>query len=296
VDNKLAPGAKIMIRRSGDVIPAVEKVIEAAKEAKMPSAHPWKWLDNDCTAAHIILDKNKITETPKEVYQAKLVLFAKTFELTGLGPGIAAKLVNGGIMTPAKLITAQQSELVNCIGTANGQKLYTQLQCLDSKVTESKLMVASSLLPRGVGETKLAILFQTQPDPRNWHQLPDLAGWTTDSIQEVLRSLPAYVKYRNEEMSKWPYPILPASTKTTNATTPTTTPQKGTVCFTGVRSKELEAKLTAAGWKVVDTVSSKLSLLVVPDNDVSETGKVKKARDLNVRILPISQVEKNLSL
>lgn len=293
VDNKLAPGAKILIRRSGDVIPAVERVVQAAKEAKMPVNHPWKWLNEDSTSAHIVLDKSKIQDTPKEVLQAKLVLFAKTFELSGLGPGIALKLVDAGLQTPGKLVKASETSISNAIGTGNGAKLYKQLCDISSKMTEMKLMVASSILPRGIGEAKLTILFQAQTDPRNWHQLPELGGWSADSVKEVLSSLPAYAKWRAEEFPQFPYPILPATSTPVVAAIE----QKGTVCFTGVRSKELEAKLVSAGYKIVDGVSSKLTILVVPDGDAGNTGKVKKAKDYGtVKILGLSDVAKQLAL
>jgi len=292
VDNKLAPGAKILIRRSGDVIPAVEKVLVPASEPKMPSAHPWKWLEGDSSAAHIILDKEKSEVTPKEVLQARLVLFAKTFELAGLGPGIATKLVEGGITTPGKLCTSSESAISNVIGSGNGKKLSSQITLLGAKVSELKLMVASAVLPRGMGETKLGALFQAQSDPRNWHQLPEPAGWTASSLNELVTALPSYVKWREAEFPQWPYPLL--------LTTPVeaqTIPKKGTICFTGVRSKPLEALLKAAGWETVDTVSSKLNVLVIPDGDETDTGKVKKARQLGtIQILHLSQVQTTLGV
>jgi NAD-dependent DNA ligase len=67
--------------------------------------------------------------------------------------------------------------------------------------------------------------------------------------------------------------------------------QKGTVCFTGVRDKALEADLVAAGWKSVDSITKSLTLLVVPDGPLVTTVKIKKAQDLgSVRILPLSEV------
>jgi DNA ligase (NAD+) len=294
VDNKLAPGAKILIRRSGDVIPAVERVVVPAAEPKMPSSHPWKWLENNSTSAHIILDKEKSEETPKEVLQARLVLFAKTFDIAGLGPGIATKLVDAGITTPGKLCSSSESAIATAIGSGNGKKLLAQLNLVGTKVSELKLMVASAALPRGVGETKLTTLFQAQADPRNWHQLPELAGWTASTLHELVAALPAYVKWREAEFPHWAYPILPSPADPVE-TTPLE--KKGTLCFTGVRSKPLEALLKAAGWETVDTVSSKLNVLVIPDGDETDTGKVKKARQLGtVRILHVSQVQTTLGV
>jgi DNA ligase (NAD+) len=293
VDNKLAPGAKILIRRSGDVIPAVERVIVPAAQPKLPTAHPWKWLENDESSAHIVLDTSKVEETPKEVLQARLVLFAKTFDIAGLGPGIATKLVDAGITTPGKLCSSTEAAISNAIGSGNGKKLMAQVNTVGTKVSELKLMVASAVLPRGIGETKLTILFQTQPDPRLWHQLPELAGWTASSLGELLASLPAYQTWRAEEFPHWDYPILPSILDAPAAPIE----KKGTICFTGVRSKPLEALLKAAGWEIVDGVSSKLNVLVIPDGEETDTGKVKKARQLGtVRILQLSQVQTTLGV
>jgi DNA ligase (NAD+) len=295
VDNKLAPGAKILIRRSGDVIPAVEKIVVPAAEPKMPTAHPWKWLEDDMTSAHIILDKEKVEQTPKEVLQARLVLFAKTFEIAGLGPGIATKLVDAGITTPGKLCSATETAVSNAVGSGNGKKLMAQLNTLGTKVSELKLMVASAVLPRGIGEAKLTILFKTQPDPRKWHQFPELAGWTSATLKELLESLPAYQTWREKEFPQWSYPILPSVVEAPTVAAPVE--KKGTVCFTGVRSKPLEALLKDAGWEIVEGVSSKLTVLVIPDGDDTDTGKVKKARQLGtVRILPLSQVQTTLGV
>ena len=147
-------------------------------------------------------------------------------------------------------------------------------------------MVASSVLPRGVGETKLKVLFDTEADPRRWNTLPVLAGWSADSMKELLKTLPEYAAWRARETPQIPYPIL-----VHRAAAAAPKEQKGSLCFTGVRSKDLEAKLEAAGWKIVDTVSSKTTFLVVPDGGAESTGKVKKAQELGtVRIVEISKV------
>jgi NAD-dependent DNA ligase len=289
VVNKLGPGAKILIRRSGDVIPAVERVIQSCVEAAMPTGFVWKWLGDAADAAHIVLDKEKMGQTPKEVLQARLVLFAKTLDIAGMGPGIATKLVEAGLTTPGKVISAGEGKLVEVIGKGNGPKLQAQLAAVIGKTTEAQWMVASSVLPRGIGETKLKVLFDVEPDPRRWSSLPVLAGWSTDTMKELLKSLGEYGAWRARETPQIPYPILPVGGAAVAAKPPVAV--KGSICFTGVRSKEMEAKLEAAGWKVVDTVSSKTTILVVPDGGAESTGKVKKAQDLGtVRIVEISKL------
>ena len=292
VENKLAPGAKIVIRRSGDVIPAVDRVVTPAAEPKMPGGtegQAWKW---DANATHLVQIAGTAVST--EVLKAQLVHFAKTMEIVGMGPGVVAKLVDAGVDSVRKLFGAKSADLIRILGKTLGPKIIAELEAIASRASEIQLMVASSRMPRLIGDTKLKLLFDLKTDPRQWSTLPAPQGWSADKLAELMAALPAYEAWRRSETPHIPYPILPAAMPLAPAL-----PQvaKGTVCFTGVRSKELEAELEAAGWKIVSSVSGKLGVLIVADTDGADSSeKAKKARDLGVRILKISSVKKELGL
>ena len=289
VENKLAPGARIVIRRSGDVIPAVDRIVAAAAAPKMPNGSEgsqWKW---DANATHLVQIAGISVST--EVLKAQLVHFAKTMEIVGMGPGVVAKLVDAGVDSVRKLFGTK--DLVRILGKTLGPKIEAELEAISSRATEIQLMVASSRMPRLIGDTKLKVLFDLKADPRQWNTLPAPQGWSADKLAELIAVLPAYEAWRRSETPHIPYPILPAAAPVVVAPSVA----KGTVCFTGVRSKELEFELEAAGWKVVNSVSGKLGVLIVADTDGADTSeKAKKARDLGVRILKISSVKKELGL
>lgn len=291
VDNKLAPGAKIVIRRSGDVIPAVDRVIMPGATPKMPNGSEgsqWKW---DTNATHLVQIAGTVLST--EVLKAQLVHFAKTMEIVGMGPGVVAKLVDAGVDSVRKLFGTKSTDLVRILGKTLGPKIEAELEAISGRATEIQLMVASSRMPRLIGDTKLKVLFDLKADPRQWSTLPAPQGWSANKLAELIAVLPAYETWRHSETPHIPYPILPV------AVAAAAVPQvaKGTVCFTGVRSKELESQLEAAGWKIVGSVSGKLGVLVIADSDGADTSeKAKKARDLGVRILKISSVKNELGL
>ena len=292
VDNKLAPGARIVIRRSGDVIPAVDRVVLGAVTGKMPNGtegSQWKW---DANATHLVQITGTTVST--EVLKAQLVHFAKTMEIVGMGPGVAAKLVDAGVDSVRKLFGTKSADLVRILGKTLGPKIEAELEAISGRATEIQLMVASSRMPRLIGDTKLKVLFDLKADPRQWSTLPAPQGWSADKLAELIAVLPAYETWRRFETPHIPYPILPAPLA---AVVQAPVVAKGTVCFTGVRSKELESQLEAAGWKSVNSVSGKLGVLIVADTDGADTSeKAKKARDLGVRILKISSVKKELGL
>jgi NAD-dependent DNA ligase len=293
VDNKLAPGVRIVIRRSGDVIPAVDRVVTAAATPKMPNGSEgsqWKW---DANATHLVQIVAAGSVVSTEVLKAQLVHFAKTMEIVGMGPGVVAKLVDAGVDSVRKLFGTKSADLVRILGKTLGPKIEAELEAISGRATEIQLMVASSRMPRLIGDTKLKVLFDLKADPRQWNALPAPQGWSADKLAELITVLPAYEAWRRSETPHIPYPILPAVAPV--AVAPVVA--KGTVCFTGVRSKELESELEAAGWKSVSSVSGKLGVLIVADTEGADTSeKAKKARDLGVRILKISSVKKELGL
>ena len=295
VENKLAPGARIVIRRSGDVIPAVDRVITGGAAGKMPvgiEGTAWKWDVNTTHLVQIVATGNTVST---EVLKAQLVHFAKTMEIVGMGPGVAAKLVDAGVDSVRKLFGTKSTDLVRILGKTLGPKIESELERCSTHTSELQLMVASSRMPRLIGDTKLKILFDLKGDPRQWNTLPVPQGWSADKLAELIQVLPTYEAWRHSETPHIPYPIVATAAAAAAAAAPVV-PAKGTVCFTGVRSKELEAELETAGWKVVDSVSSKLSVLIIADGDAGLTGKAKKARDLGIRILEISSVKKELAL
>ena len=269
LQNKLGPGARIVIRRSGDVIPKLDGVL-AATEASFPPEGTWEWDGVNIKAVGISV----------EMVSAKLHYFLKTLEIPGAGPATATALVGAGIVGPATLWGASAETLSKILGPKTGAALYANLRNL--KFTELALMHASSILPRGVGTTKLNSLFATEPDPRKWPGMTPPEGWTSESFENFLAILPTYVTWRKDV--PYPYPLL-----VSNVATPVDIPTKAIVCITGFRDKAIEERALAKGFPIVSSFTSKVSLLLVPDGEVKESEKVKTAKEKGIKIVSRSQ-------
>lgn len=263
-DKKIGPGSKIMIRRSGDVIPTLDHVLLETTPS-FPPSETYKW---DATHTHIQLTEG----STEEFAVSKLQHFTKTLGIMNFGPGLVAKVVAKGVTGPKALYALSANQLSEIIGPTTGQKIYDALRAV--KPTEMMLMIASSLMPRGVGETKLSSLFELEADPRKW-LVTAVEGWSAKSLNEFLEVLPVYEKWRKEELPQYAYPILSA---------PVVMGTKGSVCFSGFRSADLEASLKAKGYEIGDSVTKKTVLLVVASVGES-SGKVKKANELKIKIV-----------
>ena len=270
VDRVLGVGARVKIRRSGDVIPTLDSVLFPAETPALPQdLATWMWADNDPVAAtHIISKKVSVEQTTSQ-----LLHFAKTHDIPSLGPANCKLLIKASIDGPAALWKATATTLGALLGPKTGQTIYDALRARLSVATELEFMLSSSVIPRGVGESKLNALFAMYPDPRVWSSATDCpSGWTLDSFREFQRQYPTYEQWRTSEIFWIPYPILMTNVAAGAAAKPSMR-----VCLTGFRDKELEKAAQERGFEIAPSVTQTLHVLITPDGDRTESEKVKKA-------------------
>lgn len=288
----IGPGARVVIRRSGDVIPKLDRVVAAAPGgASLPAGTSWEW---DTTRTHIRLVAGAGGES-KELVAARLGHFLRSLEVPGCGAATVGALVEGGITGPATLWAAPAERLSELLGPKTGASLWVNLRSKLESASEMDLMLASSQMPRGVGDTKLGALFLLSTHPDRWQGLCEArgapAGWSEEALKGFWGALGPYVAWRRRELSWIQYPILPGAAPAPASATAATPPacSAGTVCMTGFRDAALEARARAAGWIIADSLTSKVTVLLVPDGDVKESGKVKTAREKGIKIIQRSK-------
>jgi hypothetical protein len=195
--------------------------------------------------------------------------------------------VEGGVDEPRKLLATSVEKLSELLGPTTGVTLATGLQKAMASMTEKKLMIASSCMPRGVGDTKLTALFTSEPDIRRWSTISSAAGWSKDALTAFLLTVPVYEQWRRTQILGIAYPIVPTPAPTPASVSATSGPVKarGGACFTGFRDPGLEATLKELGFTIQATVSKNTKILIIPDDADSNTQKIQKARELGVNIL-----------
>jgi len=267
---KLGPGARIVVRRSGDVIPTLDSVITCT-EPSMPTI-AWSW---DSNGTHAVASGL----VSKEGSSKALLHALQTLEIDGVGPGLADKLVEAGFDTLKKCMDA--TDLSSAIGSGRGPKLLASLRSAVAGASLMRMMIASNLLPRGVGERKLKMLFDVEADPSKWtFEKCNVNGWGSIGVQDLLKVVPAVLEWCQKHKPIAPLPAVPAPAAPAAVSK--------LVVFTGVRDKDVEAKATAAGWTMSDALTKKTSLLVVAD-DGKDSVKTKKATEYGIRIMKISE-------
>jgi NAD-dependent DNA ligase len=246
------------------------------------------WDGPEESASHLKLREGEGAEN-EDVVLKKLEHFAKTLDIPHLGPGLCVKLISESIVSPRDLATITQANLVKAIGEGMAKKIFPTIQTQLEKASEMDLMIASSMMPRGVGESKLKALFALNPDPRAWSSIKTCEGWSSSALQSFYSKLPAYEAWRKEELPMIPYPKIGVAKTPVTVATPV---KKEFFCFTGFRSADLQAKLEAKGHEFTATFSKKTTVLVVTDEETlnSNTEKIRKAREAGTKILTRDQM------
>ena len=308
----IGPGARIILRRSGDVIPTIEKVLSPSPSgAAMPlslTEGAWEW---DATHVHAKRCEGT-TEGAQEALTQALLHALQTLEVDGVGPGLVKKMVAAGITTLKALWTATPQSLTGPLGPTRSTQVLTSLRERVRVASPITLLIASNLLPRGVGERKLRPLAAINADPRAWTRraVEGVAGWSSESLDSLFAVLPAALEWGVSSVgaSSSPAASSASSASSASASSSASAPvskeanhvaRKGQAVFTGVRDKALEAQMTAAGWEIAPSVTSSTTIVIVADTGTGTgtgtgqptgkpTGKVLAAKKKGIEICSLS--------
>jgi NAD-dependent DNA ligase len=290
-DNAVSPGAKILVRRSGDVIPTLEKVLVAGPTGwKQPPEGRWKW---DTNGVHAV-------DTSEEASPEKLAL-EMAHQLVALGiEGVSKttckKIVEGGIRTLYDLMVASVNRVQELIGKVNGEKLKTSLEPAMKNAPLAAWIKSFLGWPKGFGDKRIEACLALEPDVSKWANCGGKVpkGMSAEAFAEVVKQVPAYLAWRERfppskvvaaGIDITPVPTIQLTNG--NVLVPTI---KGYYVMSGFRDADLQKRLLVAGWRMDDKVKRTTQFLLVPD-DAKETVKVKTARDAGVRIVLRSAVD-----
>jgi NAD-dependent DNA ligase len=292
-DNKIGPGAVIGLVRSGDVIPFCTKVIQPMpveiyddwffeKVRLFGKVHWTTNLVGD--NVDLVLDDANLDPTVK--YE-QLVDFFDTIGAPHLGEGNLQKIFEMGFETPESVINLTQEDLSSILNsTIMGKKIFAGLREKLTNIPLYKLMGAYPSFGRGVGVRRMKLLYDAFAGDMSlcgqYSKIVDVSGFEDKTAKKISLGYPAFVDFIFEvkhaiSLAKYEAPKVGKFTDIA-------------VVFTGFRDKSLESQIVEQGGKIGSAVSSKTGLVVTPDPDGS-SGKLKKARELNIQIINIDTLK-----
>jgi NAD-dependent DNA ligase len=272
-DMGLGVGAKVLVKRSGMVIPIIADVITTV-EFQMPDVPNIGWNDNG-------IELITLTETDEQRFK-QVVSFFEILETDSFGEGVIKQLWDNGHKSVKDILNLSQSDLekIDRFGKRKAQIVYNSIKKAMSDVSLSKLQHATGLF-KGLGSKKLALLehFTTKPSV---DQILEIEGFAEISAQSYIDGYDKFFEFIEE---------LPITIQEKVEAVKVSNDLDGmTFVFTGIRSPEYEDFITKNGGKIASTVSKNTTHLVMKSKG-SGSSKEKKAIDFGVKILEIKDLE-----
>ena len=286
VKNKIGIGSVILLIRSGDVIPKVEKVIKPSEEPKLPDEDiKYQW--NETKKDFILTDFGDNDTVNLKIIED----FFKNIDVVGLGRGNVKRIMNAGFDTIPKIInmTVENFLMVEGFKQKMANKVYNSVHEKLGSASIEDLMVASNLFQRGLGKRRVIEILKRYPDiliskesnEKKMEKIIGLEGFKTktaqmfvpyiDNFKDFLKSIDLEHKLNVQNPSKkdQSHPLYEKK-----------------IVMTGFRDKELTTILEEVGVELSGSVSKNTFMVVVKDID-DDTGKADKARKMKVPMMEV---------
>jgi DNA ligase (NAD+) len=295
--NKIGPGAIVEVKKAGDIIPKIERVIQGTK-AQMPDPKvvgPYAFND---TGVDIILTG----DGGNEVAVRKLLHFFEAVGNKGFKEQTIRKFYAAGYKSVADILKASPADIVKNVGGIqldNAKKIKAGIMKCVTGISMPKLMYASGCFGRSFGETKLRQIYAEYKDDAvyGWKgftvvdvagSIGRLHGFSEETGKAFARGVPVFKAFLKENKGL----ISPVAYAAPSKKATSGNKMAGqVVCFTKVRDAQLAEWINSQGGEAVDKWSSAVTILIVPHKGESSE-KVKKAEAKGIKVIPIADFKK----
>jgi NAD-dependent DNA ligase len=328
INDVIGPGARVMVRRSGMVIPQIVRVVTPAPGgATLPDPEEYGTYHWNETNVQLVLD-----EPTDLVYQAQLKRFITKLGIKKLGPGRVKALYEAGITTPYELMNATAADFMRAekFGASMADQAYEAIQAAIIDVPLPTIMTATGIFP-SFGEKKFEAILDVYPDIINTNlrrdqlinQIEEIPGFSTKTATVFADKLPTFkiwlkdhpmVTYqphqgRGTPAKGTPGKRTPAKGTPAKGTPGKRTPAKGIIMeadqfgtmdqdllgqkivFSGFRDKGLETQIKGRGGTVGTAISKSTTLLVLK-NLADAKGKAEKAREYGIPMMSLAEFKR----
>lgn len=288
--NKIGPGSKIIIIRSGDVIPHIHKILTPSSN-NLPSMPDIKYKWNE-TNVDILLDNE---EKNREKDISTFLYFMKTLKIPNVADGVITKLYDNGFDTLKKIINIKKEDLLKIEGfkELSSNKILNSLKLINDKDC-CNLLHASNTLGRNYGESRIKLIYDKYPfifkDRKKSLKLKieDLIlidGISNIMAKQFIDNLPLFYNFYDDLG-------INCIDKEKEVEVEIDKKFKDKIfVFSGFRDKDLEKKIENLGGTISNTITKKTYMLIVKDID-EKSVKINNAIEKEIKIISIEDFQK----
>tara|TARA_B100001093_G_scaffold519876_1_gene611062 strand:- start:6607 stop:9498 length:2892 start_codon:yes stop_codon:yes gene_type:complete len=284
-NNGIDVGAVVEIIRSGDVIPKVHNVLTPVEIQPPPEKYNVELKGVD----YVLTNPNDDMTVRLKMIHA----FFVNIGVVGLGRGNVQRIMNAGFTSVQDILNMSIDDFLTVDGfkdkTAN--KIRNSIQKCIIKSTLPELLVATNILGRGMGLSRVTAILEKYPDilisdesdDIKLQNIAELPGFKNKTAMLFVPHIKEFVQFMTviQQQNKLKY------VKHTNVNTAHPLYSKKIV-LTGFRDKKLEEQFKTFGIIVSKQVNSKTHLVLVKNKN-HDSSKLNKAKELNIPIFTIKE-------
>jgi NAD-dependent DNA ligase len=274
-DMGIGVGAKVVVKRSGMVIPLIVDVLETVEFIE-PTIEGVEIAWNEAGIELITL-----TETDDQKLK-KNIAFFEILEADNVGEGVITQLWEAGFKTIDQILnlTTNDLESIDRFGKRKAKIVYDSIKKSVKDVQLSKLQHATGIFP-GLGSKKLALLEHFVERP-TIEQVMEIEGFAEISAKTYVDNYDIFRTFVAQ------LPVTIAEKVEVVATGDDLVGKQ--FVFTGVRRKDLEEVIVSRGGVIGGSVSKNTTHLVMKVKG-SGSSKETKAISLGVEIMTVEELE-----
>jgi DNA ligase (NAD+) len=288
-DNKIGPGAKIQMIRSGDVIPYIKSVLEPASEGKMPDAEtmPYEW---NATHVDVVLKNVGDNDTVKE---KNIVGFFSDLEVEGLATGNVRRIMAAGFDTVPKILKMTEADFKDVDGFKKKMvdKVRTSIKDKVGAASMVQLMAASNKFGRGVGIRVLTPLMDANPDflTKEETKAEKIAKLNAAGIHKNAEAFYNNIEPFNSFLRECGLDSKEESKTESKDTIDSSNPLfEKSIVMTKIRNNEIIAHLKKVGATLEDSFKKNTVALVMKDK-TDVTNKMRDAEKKGIEIFTVEE-------
>lgn len=199
-DNKIGPGSKIIIIRSGDVIPYIQEIISPSEtgEGQMPDVK-YIWTK---TGVDILMSKEEQKDSD-ELKLKNIEYFFDKIDVKGVSSGNIKKIYASGKKTVKDILNISIEDLLKVEGfkIKMAEKISNAIKERKDSLDCITVMSASNTIGRGFGNRKIELIIKHIPAILQSRYIPSQAellsikGIEKTSANTFIENLPAYYDF-----------------------------------------------------------------------------------------------------
>jgi len=278
-ENCIGKDSKILVIRSGDVIPHIISIIKKSNPI-LPDIN-YHLSDSKIDA----IADTEVTETKIK----KINNFFKVIEVESFSIGLVTRFYNNKFDTIQKILGMSINDMILIEGIREKRAtiIYNNIHKSLQNVTLKKLMTASGSFGKDFGERRILSVLNIEPniltiDSKDliYTIVINISGFSENLTKRFIKGLLKF-KIFKESIDSYTN-IKTEQTKKLNNDFNILINER--ILFTGFRDSELKELILNNSGTISKTISKKVTIIIIKDKNYSNT-KIKKAKKMNISVL-----------